>query len=110
MKIKVENGTFSYKEYKVLDDINFQVSSGEILSVLGPNGIGKTTLLKCMMGLLNWSSGKTVLNDKNIKELTSKEIWKKIAYVPQAKAGILGLSVLDMVLLGRSAHLWQSGL
>ena len=105
MKIKVENGTFSYKEYKVLDDINFQVSSGEILSVLGPNGIGKTTLLKCMMGLLNWSSGKTVLNDKNIKELTSKEIWKKIAYVPQAKAGILGLSVLDMVILGRSAHL-----
>lgn len=75
------------------------------MSVLGPNGVGKTTLLKCMMGLLNWNEGGTFVDGSSIRSIPSKDLWKKIAYVPQAKGSAFGYSALDMVVLGRSAHL-----
>ena len=52
MIYEVKNGTFGYKDTLILNDINFTVHEGEVMSILGPNGVGKTTLLKCMMGLL----------------------------------------------------------
>ena len=68
----------------ILNDINFTVRDGEVMSVLGPNGVGKTTLLKCMMGLLKWNKGESLLDGKNIQTIKPKELWQKIAYVPQA--------------------------
>ncbi|MFQ9393546.1 MAG: ABC transporter ATP-binding protein [Lachnospiraceae bacterium] len=76
-----------------------------MLSVLGSNGVGKTTLLKCMMGLLKWNSGHSYVDDQEISQMKHKDFWKKIAYVPQAKGAAFGYSALDMVTLGRSAHL-----
>ncbi len=105
MKLEVKNGNFSYGSRKILDDVNFEVSSGEILCVLGSNGVGKTTLLKCMMGLQNWHSGESLIDGQNIKSMNIKEFWQKIAYVPQAKNSVFSFSALDMVTMGRSAHL-----
>ena len=62
MQFEVKNGSFSYHNSTrtILKNVNFDISSGEILCVLGSNGVGKTTLLKCMMGLQKWNSGETL--------------------------------------------------
>ena len=67
MTFQVKNGGFSYDSRWVLDNISFEVSDGEILCVLGSNGVGKTTLLKCMMGLQKWRRGETLIDGVNIK-------------------------------------------
>ena len=107
MQFEVRNGCFTYHNHsrKILENVNFDVKSGEILCVLGSNGVGKTTLLKCMMGLQKWNGGETLLDGKNIAEISIKELWKRISYVPQAKNSVFSFSALDMVTMGRSAHL-----
>lgn len=106
MIFSVNKGCFGYKSDKdILKDISFSVKEGEVLSVLGPNGVGKTTLLRCMMGLLNWRSGGSFINGKNIKEIPSQKLWQKISYVPQAKSFAFAFTIEEMVLLGRSAHI-----
>ena len=105
MTFQVKNGGFSYDSRRVLDNISFEVSDGEILCVLGSNGVGKTTLLKCMMGLQKWRRGETLIDGVNISQIPGRELWKKIAYVPQAKNSAFSFSALDMVTMGRSAHL-----
>ena len=85
MIFTVRNGCFGYKTKDVLKDISFTVGDGEVLSVLGSNGVGKTTLLKCMMGLLKWKSGNSYVDGTQISEMKPKEFWKKIAYVPRQK-------------------------
>ena len=105
MKLEVKDGCYSYGSHEVLKDVSFSVSSGEVLAVLGQNGIGKTTLLRCTMGLLKWKSGETLLDGRNLSEYKSADVWKKIAYVPQARNNISSCTAREMVLLGRSAHL-----
>ena len=105
MTFQVKNGSFSYGSRQILNNINFELSDGEILCVLGSNGVGKTTLLKCMMGLQKWHTGETLLDGKNISHIPNREFWKKVAYVPQAKNSVFSFSALDMVTMGRSAHL-----
>ena len=106
MNFKVENGCFGYGKGKnILNNINFNVDEKEILSILGSNGVGKTTLLKCTLGLLNWKSGQTLIGGKDMKSMSHKEIWSSIGYVPQAKLSAFAYSVDEMVLLGRNSHL-----
>lgn len=106
MKIEVKNAYFSYdKNNPVLRNINFEIGESDIVTVLGPNGVGKTTLLKCMMGLRKWHKGATYIDGRKIKDIPHREMWQKIAYVPQAKSNVFAYTVLDMVMLGRSAHL-----
>ena len=106
MKFEVRNGYFHYKNRPMLlEDISFTVPEGELLAILGPNGIGKTTLLKCMMGFLPWKSGHTLIDSENIGHLSARTVWKNIAYVPQAKGSTFSFTGLEMALLGRGAHL-----
>ncbi|MDO5516371.1 MAG: ABC transporter ATP-binding protein [Clostridium sp.] len=105
MKFEVKNGCFSYgKGKEILHDISFEVTEGKVLSILGPNGVGKTTLLRSMMGLLEWKSGGTYLNGVNIKTMKDTDLWKTIAYVPQAKGVAFSYTLEEMVLMGRSAY------
>lgn len=105
MIFSVENGSFAYHDYQVLRDISFSVQDGEVLAVLGPNGIGKTTLLRCMMGMLPWSKGLSLLDGENIKSIKAKELWSKIAYVPQQKGSAISYTAIEMVVMGCSARL-----
>lgn len=110
MRFEVENGCFSYDKLKknkkrVLSDISFSVENNEILAVLGPNGVGKTTMLKCMMGLQKWDSGRTLLDGEDMYTMSHKRVWNRIAYVPQSKSMALSYTAIEMVLMGRSSHL-----
>ncbi len=108
MIFTVENGCFSYdKKWQgpmLLRDINFSVTQGALLAILGPNGAGKTTLLRCMMGLLPWRSGVTLLDGEDLRQIRHDRLWRRIAYVPQAKNALGMFTVEELVLLGRSSH------
>lgn len=103
---EVEKGCFAYKGgRKILHDVSFIVKEGEILCILGSNGIGKTTLLKCMMGFLKWDSGRSLIDGQDISTLPERDIWRQIAYIPQAKSSVFAFTGLEMAVIGRSAHL-----
>ncbi len=100
MSITVENLSFSYGNHKVLDNISFSVRQGDFLSVLGPNGVGKSTLFRCIMGLLKPESGVITLDNKSIASYTGEQLAKRIAYIPQSHSPVFNYSVEDMVLMG----------
>lgn len=104
MKFDVKNASFWYKkDRKILSDISLSLQSGEILAILGPNGVGKTTFLKNAIGLLEWKNGGSFFDGKNIKNIGN--IWQKISYVPQAKNSTFSFNVLEMIVLGLNSHL-----
>lgn len=106
MILEVKGGCFGYsRQPEILKDIDVQLEKGHILAVLGPNGIGKTTLLKCMIGLQPWRQGKTLLFGRDIREMRPKEIWKNISYIPQSRSFSFSYTGLEMVVLGRSSHM-----
>lgn len=106
MILEIKDGCFGYpKQPEILTDINLTLEEGKILSILGPNGIGKTTLLKCMIGLQSWRKGQTLIYGKNIAQMTPKELWSTISYIPQSHSFAFSFTGLEMVMMGRSAHL-----
>lgn len=106
MKLEVSKGFFKFKNTDyILRDINFSLEEGDILSVLGPNGVGKTTLIKCLTGLLKWTRGETFLEGKNISSIKENEIWSKISYIPQKRNFSFPYTGLEMVLFGSTSSL-----
>lgn len=105
MKLKVRDVEFSYKnERALLEDIQMNVDVNEILTILGPNGVGKTTLLKCINGLLKTKKGTILVEEEDLSKMNRKEVAKRIGYVPQ-RADVTKITVFDSVLLGRKPHI-----
>lgn len=102
--IYLDGVSFSYGKNRVLDEISFAAGKGQLVSVLGPNGVGKTTMLKCMCGILKPECGTIRIDGVDVSKLTGKELAKNVALVPQAvpKAH---LTVYDSVLLGRKPYI-----
>ncbi|MCL2281507.1 MAG: ABC transporter ATP-binding protein [Dehalococcoidia bacterium] len=105
MSIEVRGLRFSYGERTVLDEINALACPGEILSVIGPNGVGKSTLFHCILGLYNKYDGHIVIDGNDIRGLSIQQMARLIAYVPQSNYPSFNFSVFDMVLMGTSAHI-----
>ncbi|MDI6604371.1 MAG: ABC transporter ATP-binding protein [Thermoanaerobacteraceae bacterium] len=105
MKLEIKNVSCGYGTKIVLKDFSIKVSSGEILCLLGPNGVGKTTLFKTILRFLKLHSGEIQLNGEDIKYWSRKKLAKTIGYVPQAHTPPFPFSVLDVVVMGRTAHL-----
>lgn len=102
--MSVKNISFSYGNRRVLKEISFTAERGEFLSVLGPNGVGKSTLFRCMLGLLPPSTGDTYIDDKPISEMSAPQLARYIAYIPQSHNPVFNFTVLDMVLMGTTAQ------
>ena len=100
MILEVKNGSFSYGKREILRNISFGLEEQKIMTILGPNGVGKTTLLKCIMGFLPWNGGEARILEKNLKAYSDRELWKQISYVPQAKRSAFSYGVLEMVVMG----------
>lgn len=105
MKLEVKNAICGYGTKIVVKDISMDVSSGEILCLLGPNGVGKTTFFKTILGLLKLKGGKVLLDGENIHNWSRNQLAKTIGYVPQAHTSPFPFKVFDVVLMGRTAHL-----
>ena len=102
---EVRNIAFSYNDEEIFSDISFSIGSGEVLCILGPNGTGKTTLIKCLNGLHDIDSGDILINGKNIKKLSFREISKHVGYIPQSHIPSFPFKVFDVVLMGRAPYL-----
>ncbi|MGI6471533.1 MAG: ABC transporter ATP-binding protein [Candidatus Methanomethylophilaceae archaeon] len=102
--IEVENLSFSYGKHKVLKDVSFKVNNGDVVSILGPNGVGKTTLMKCMCNIHKPSSGSVTVNGQDVLSLSGKDLAKNIAFVPQSVPRTKNL-VYDSVLMGRKPYI-----
>lgn len=102
MELKINNLSFSYSREKiVLKDVSFAVEQGEVLGVLGTNGTGKTTLLKCINNILQPTVGGIYFGKEDITKLKQNEIAKIIAYVPQYANNLSPVTVIDFVMQGR---------
>jgi len=109
MTLQIKNLSFSYDKNKnILNDISLSVHQGEILGILGPNGTGKTTFIKCVNHILPPASGGVFFEEKNLAALTPKEIAKIIAYVPQYTDNYFTMTVIDTVMLGRLPYARRS--
>jgi len=97
--------TFAYGEHPVLNGVSLSVPRGRVLSLLGPNGCGKSTLLKILLGLLRPHRGSVLLDGREVSRLNPVDRARKMAYVPQAHALSFPYRVVDVVLMGRFAHL-----
>ena len=86
-------------------DIELQIHPGEVLCVLGPNGGGKTTLFRTLLGLLPAHAGTIALGGKELSTCTTAERARQMAYVPQAGNSYFAFTVREVVLMGRTAHL-----
>ncbi len=103
--LTVRQLAFGYPDHPVGRDVNFELESGEVLCVLGPNGCGKTTLFKTVLGLLKAQAGTICVNDEDIDQWPRQRIASTMAYVPQQHDAYFPFTVLELVLMGRGAHL-----
>ena len=96
--------TIGYSDHVVGRDLDIALATGEVLALLGPNGGGKTTLLKTLLGLLAPRSGDVRLDGRSLSGYSDRERARLIAYVPQSHVATFAFSVEAVVLMGRTAH------
>jgi len=90
---------------QVVRGVTLDVARGSLTGLLGPNGCGKTTLLKLLSGVLEPDTGEVTLGGARIKSLTRREVARRIAVVPQETHPAFDYTVMEMVLMGRHPHL-----
>jgi len=88
-----------------LADVSVEITPGSLTGLLGPNGCGKTTLLKLLCGVLRPHGGAVMLDDRPLSAFTRRELARHIAVVPQETHPAFDYSAMEMVLMGRHPHL-----
>ena len=104
MELKFNDMSFSYSSVPVLEGVCLDISQPQFVSIIGPNGVGKSTLIHCINKILTPTGGAVLLDGKDVTEYSQKEIAKHVGYVPYSSSDTFPLSVVDTVLLGRHPH------
>lgn len=104
MILSVQGLEFSYPSNKVLRNVSFSIQQGECLAILGTNGTGKSTLLKCINRILMPQQGAVLIDKLDIQKLDQKELARKIGYVSQSNQSFR-TTVFDSVLIGRKPYI-----
>ena len=103
-RLAVEDLAFGYRERTVGSGVSFAVAPGEVLCLLGPNGGGKTTLFKTILGLVPPLGGRIAVDGEDVSAWSPSRRARAFGYVPQSGAGQFPFTVREMVLMGRTAH------
>jgi len=96
---------FGYPRAPVGHGVSLSVDSGEVLCLLGPNGCGKTTLFRTLLGLIPSQGGTLLLDGRDVAGFSRPEFARRLGYVPQANAAYFPFSVLEVVLMGRASRI-----
>ncbi|ALX96398.1 sugar ABC transporter substrate-binding protein [Serratia fonticola] len=104
MSIAAENITWSVGKKIIVNNVSLSVSSGETVGLLGPNGCGKSSLLRILAGLRRPHSGIVTLDGQNIAQITKKQLARRVAFVEQHGMTEANMRVVDVVKLGRIPH------
>ena len=108
MRMSVRNLVQGYGSKTILDDISFDVDTGEVLALLGPNGSGKSTLIKTICSIMEPRSGQILIDETPIEDIDITDLAKIVSYVPQSTAAATYTTVMDTVLLGRKPYVTWS--
>ncbi len=101
MIFETRDGAFGYGREFIVRRVNFSVASGGATAVLGANGAGKTTIIKCAAGLRRWSRGASYIDGRETSSLPPREFRRRVGYVPQSRPPLFACTVAEMTLLGR---------
>jgi len=101
--IELDAVTAGYDD-PVVSDVSFAVERGELVALLGPNGVGKSTLLRTVLGLRDPLSGTVTLDGDDVTTMDRTEVARRLGYVPQSESGGLPSTVFETVLTGRKPH------
>ena len=109
-EISIDDLEFSYsKDALILHDITLDISNPQLISIIGPNGVGKSTLIHCINRILSPSKGTVMVDGMSVSEYNIKDLAKKIGYVPYTSTDTFPMSVVDTILMGRNPHRrWNS--
>jgi iron complex transport system ATP-binding protein len=105
MRLEARDLGFGYPGKPIGRGAVFSLGAGEVVCLLGPNGCGKTTLFKTILGLLAPQAGAALIDGEDLSAWSRARRAKSLAYVPQAHTSFFPFSVLDTVLMGRTTHL-----
>ncbi len=104
--LDVKQAGFRYDPGRMIfSDISFSLAEQEVLCILGPNGIGKSTLIRCLANLNPLCAGGIRLHDRDVRSLNHRDVAKVVGYVPQAHEIVFPFPVREFVLMGRAPHL-----
>ena len=92
-------------EFHAVKDVSFSIGPGLLVGLIGPNGCGKSTMMKCINRMHDISSGDIIMDGENLQEKTHREIAEKISNVPAELRTSFGLSVMETIMLGRYPYI-----
>lgn len=104
VRIDIEDLGVSYGDTCIWKNINLTLSEPGLVSILGPNGVGKSTLMYTINKILEPTEGQVLIDGEDVEEMPFKDIAKKVAYVPQSSGETFAMTVMDTVLMGRYPH------
>ena len=104
LTLVIDGMEFSYGAFPILKGVTLDIGKPGLISILGPNGVGKSTLIRCINKILAPTGGAVMIDDIDISEITVKELSKVMGYVPCATGTSFPITVTDAVLMGRFPH------
>ncbi len=104
LEVRVDGVHFSYGAFPILKGIDLVIDKAELVSIIGPNGVGKSTLIRCMNKILKPTEGAVLVDGTDVSTVTEKSLAKVMGYVPCSSPGTFPISVVDAVLMGRYPH------
>ena len=104
MILEIDNLCGGYGGEDIVKNVSCSADEGEVLCLVGPNGCGKTTLFRLILGVIAMTSGSIRLAGKAIQSLSPRDLANHIAYIPQQHAPIFEYTAFDIVMMGRASH------
>lgn len=104
LNIEIEGLIFGYKTFPILKDLTVSFDRSELVSIIGPNGVGKSTLIHCMNKILKPNNDAILIDGRDVNTIGVKEMAKVMGYVPYTSSNTFPISVIDAVMMGRHPH------